>query len=83
VYRGADGLFTVYEDDGVSQDYLAGRGTWTRVLWNDAAKRLTIEPGTPRGATNMASRRRFRILVLPDGASKEVVYAGSRVAVGF
>ena len=30
VYRGADGQFTLYDDDGISQDYLAGRGSWTR-----------------------------------------------------
>ena len=31
VYRGADGEFTLYDDDGISQDYLRGTGTWTRI----------------------------------------------------
>jgi alpha-glucosidase/alpha-D-xyloside xylohydrolase len=83
VYRGADGLFTLYEDDGISQDYLSGQGSWTRITWNDAARRLTLEPGAPRGATNVDSLRRFRVVVLPDGVSKDVAYTGSRMVVGF
>ena len=32
VYRGADGQFTLYDDDGISQEYLKGRGSWTRIV---------------------------------------------------
>ena len=35
------------------------------------------------GATTIVSPRRLRILVLPDGAAEDVVYAGSRLVVGF
>lgn len=83
VYRGADGQFTLYEDDGISQDYTRGRASWTRFSWNDASKRLTIEPGPPPGATSTASRRRFRVVLLPDGLSKDVDYRGSRSVVAF
>jgi alpha-glucosidase/alpha-D-xyloside xylohydrolase len=83
VYRGADGRFTLYEDDGISQEYLAGRGHWIAMAWNDAARRLTLEPGAPRGATNLVAPRRFTVLVLPEGISKDVDYRGSRVAVSF
>jgi len=31
VYGGADGEYTLYEDDGTSQDYLKRRGSWTRL----------------------------------------------------
>jgi alpha-glucosidase/alpha-D-xyloside xylohydrolase len=82
-YAGASGSFTLYDDDGVSQEYLAGRGTWTRFTWDDAARRLTIEPGAAAGRVGALSRRVFRILVLPDGASREVVYEGRRVQVRF
>src|SRR4029453_10877177 len=61
VYRGADGQFTLYEHDGISEEYLSGRGTWTRLIWNDPASQLTIEPGPPRGATNIVVERRFRV----------------------
>ena len=83
IYSGADGEYTLYEDDGISQDYLKPRGTWTRITWNDRAKRLTIEPGAPRGAVNVVTKRVFRLLVLPDGTTRDVTYSGARVQTSF
>jgi alpha-glucosidase/alpha-D-xyloside xylohydrolase len=84
LFRGADGSFTMYEDDGTSLDYLKDRGTWTRFTWDDAAKRLTIEPAPPAGATNVdRGPRIFRVRTLPDGATKTVRYSGERVEVRF
>jgi alpha-glucosidase/alpha-D-xyloside xylohydrolase len=83
VYRGADGEFTLYEDDGISQEYLRGRGSWTRLSWNDSAGRLAIEPGAPQGATNVAAPRTFRVQLLPEGTVREVRYTGARVEVLF
>src|SRR5687767_15841926 len=79
VYPGRDGEYTLYTDDGITQEYLQARGTWIRMTWNDRAKRLTLEPGAPKGATNLATVRRFRVLVLPSGATKDVDYRGKRV----
>ena len=42
VYRGADGHFVLYDDDGQSLDYLRGSGTWTAFAWNDAQRKLEI-----------------------------------------
>ena len=70
VYRGADGQFTLYEDDGISQEYLQGKGSWTRIAWNDREGQLTIEPGAPRGASNVVAERAFKVQVLPDGATR-------------
>ena len=83
VYRGTDGQFTLYEDDGISQDYLKQRGSWIRMTWSDRSRRLTLEPGAPPGATNVVSRRRFRVVMLPDGEERQVVYSGRRVSVTF
>jgi alpha-glucosidase/alpha-D-xyloside xylohydrolase len=83
VYRGADGDYTLYEDDGISQEYLEGRGSWTRMVWNDRTRQLTIEPGAPRGATNVVTSRTFRIQLLPDETTRDVTYAGKRVEVRF
>jgi alpha-glucosidase/alpha-D-xyloside xylohydrolase len=83
VYAGADGAFTLYDDDGATQQYLAGRGTWIRMTWNDRTKQLTLEPGTPAGATGLATKRRFRVLVVPTDATKDIDYTGKRVQVGF
>ena len=63
IYGGADGEYTLYDDDGISQDYLKARGTWTRIAWNDRAKQLTIEPGAPKGATNVIRQTRVQSAV--------------------
>jgi alpha-glucosidase/alpha-D-xyloside xylohydrolase len=83
VFRGADGEYTLYEDDGISQEYLQGKGSWTRMLWNERTRQLTLEPGAPRGATNVVSNRTFRVQLLPDGTTRDVAYAGKRVEVRF
>jgi len=83
VYGGADGEFTMYADDGISQEYVEGRGTWIKMTWNDRAKRLILEPGAPKGATNVATKRTFRAHLLPAGTSKEITYEGKRVEARF
>ena len=83
VYTGADGEYTLYADDGISQEYLEGRGTWIRMTWNDRARQLTLEPGAPKGATNLATKRTFRVLLLPAGTTKDISYEGKRVAIRF
>lgn len=83
IYGGADGEYTLYEDDGISQDYLKARGTWTRMTWNDGSKRFTLEPGAPKGATNATARRTFRVVLLPEGTTKDVTYTGTRVQITF
>jgi alpha-glucosidase/alpha-D-xyloside xylohydrolase len=83
VYRGADGQYTLYEDDGISQDYLSGKGTWTRMTWNERSARLTLEPGPPRGATNLTGPRTFTVELIPDGTTRTVPYSGRRVDVRF
>jgi alpha-glucosidase/alpha-D-xyloside xylohydrolase len=81
VYRGADGQFTLYEDDGISQEYVSGRGSWTRIAWNEKTRQLTLEPGAPRGATNQAAPRTFKVQILPEGTTRDVQYAGRRVQI--
>ena len=83
VYRGANGQYTLYDDDGISQEYLKGRGTWTRMSWNDTARQLTLEPGAPAGATNIAAERRFRVMLMPEGTVRDVTYTGRRLQVTF
>ena len=58
MYPGADGEFTLY-DDGISQAYLRGKGTWTRFTWSDRARRLTMAPHAPPCAASKASAASF------------------------
>lgn len=47
IYPGADGNFTLYDDDGQSLGYRDGTDTktvWIHFHWDDSARRLTIEP---------------------------------------
>jgi len=83
IYRGADGEFTMYTDDGISLDYLQGQATWTRMSWDESAQRLTIAPAAPQGAKNMPSNRVFRAELVPTGEIREVDYAGDRMEVVF
>ncbi|MBT9330451.1 TIM-barrel domain-containing protein [Paracidobacterium acidisoli] len=43
VYPGADGRFTVFQDDGKTYSYEKGAGSVTTLIWNEAAHRLKHE----------------------------------------
>lgn len=83
VYRGADGAYTLYEDDGVSLDYLQGRATRTRFTWKDAESRLIIEPAAPEGMPSLLGNRKFEVEIIPDGPTKTVLYEGQRIEEPF
>lgn len=89
VYPGADGSFTLYEDDGVSYDYERGQYTTIRFSYDDATRRLTI--GARKGKyPGMLAHRRFRIVTVtpasgpghqPMAGGQSVAYSGSEVSV--
>ena len=83
VFRGSDGEFTLYDDDGTTLNYLEGRATLTRVSWNDDAATLTIAPEHGDRAERRPDSRQFRIELVPDGHSRLVTYLGRRVTVDF
>jgi alpha-glucosidase/alpha-D-xyloside xylohydrolase len=82
VYPGADGEFVLYDDDGVSLDYLQNRATWTRLRWDDHQRVLTIEPD-PRSKMSEGAPRKFDVLFVPDGVRKPVEYSGQKIQVKF
>jgi len=81
VYRGADGAFTLYEDDGISQEYLRNVATVTRFTWVDRNGRLTIAPEAQTGVPNPRAPRTFEIVVLPEGTRRTVTYAGRPITL--
>ncbi len=84
VYSGANGEFTLYEDDGNSQNYLQNQGTWTKLSWDDGAKKLTISAAPPAGVTNVSNvPREFKVELLPAGTVKTVTYNGCQAEVTF
>jgi alpha-glucosidase/alpha-D-xyloside xylohydrolase len=82
VHRGADGRFTLYDDDGKSLGYLHGQGSWTRITWDDRKSRLVIEPDD-RSSIREQPARTFEIVVLPNKVRQHVKFSGKRVDVGF
>ena len=79
VYPGADGQFTLYEDEGDNYNYEKGVYSTITFLWNDRTRTLTI--GARQGSyPGMLQKRQFT-LVLPDGTTKTVSYDGTEVVV--
>src|SRR5262249_49257975 len=79
IYRGADGEFTLYDDDGSSQEYLQGAGHWTKFTWYDTQRKLQIEPAYK----SSPPAREFNVLVMPERASKKTQFNGTAIEVGF
>jgi alpha-D-xyloside xylohydrolase len=66
VYTGADGSFSLYEDDGVSRQYLNGQYSRIPLRWDDATKTLTI--GASEGNyPGMAGKRVIRVHWITPG----------------
>ena len=79
VYPGADGSFTLYEDEGDSYNYEKGAYTTITFQWNNKARMLTI--GDRQGRyEGMLQNRQFTV-VLPDGSSRQVDYNGNRITI--
>ena len=76
VYPGADGSFTLYEDEGDSYNYEKGVHSTITFLWNDKSRTLTI--GERKGEyPGMLKSRRFTV-VLPNGNSQTIDYDGQQ-----
>jgi alpha-D-xyloside xylohydrolase len=90
VYTGADGAFTLYEDEGDNYDYEKNMYATVPIQWNDASQTLTI--GARQGHfPGMLRQRAFHIIFVREGRGtgieptaqpdKIVEYSGGQVAV--
>ena len=90
VYAGADGAFSLYEDDGLSYGYERGEFSRIPISWDDASGKLTI--GARVGSfPGMLTSRDFQFVLVasdhPTGFSfdpvpvKTVHYTGEAVTV--
>ena len=74
VYPGADGTFTLYEDEGDNYNYERGVYSTIPFQWNDQKRTLTI--GARQGDyPGMLKSRQFDI-VFPDGFTTTIDYDG-------
>jgi len=90
IYRGADGSFTLYEDQGNSYAYEKGAHATIPMQWNDATQTLTI--GAREGTfPGMVTHREFHIVLVGENhgtgeevastPDKSVAYDGTRVEI--
>jgi len=84
IHPGANGEFTLYDDDGQSLAYRAAsdsNATWVRFRWDDARRRLTIEPDR-RMKKWPGHARVFTVEIVGGGTgTKKVEFRGKRLTV--
>lgn len=90
VYRGADGAFTLYDDEGDNYNYEKGKYSTISLMWNEAAETLTL--GARHGKfPGMMKARTFNIVFVrerhgsgvakTESADRVVDYDGKPVVV--
>ena len=90
IYRGADGVFTLYEDENDGYAYEKGAYATIPLHWNDAAHTLTI--GDRKGQfPGVLETRTFHIVLVgenhgvgvspADEVDKVVQYSGKQITV--
>ncbi|HWR15731.1 MAG TPA: glycoside hydrolase family 31 protein [Terriglobales bacterium] len=90
VYAGADGDFTLYEDEGDSYRYEKGQHALVCMHWNDSTGTLTVGPRTG-SFPGMVTQRELRIVLVSEKkgagiaptvkADKTIQYSGREVTV--
>jgi alpha-D-xyloside xylohydrolase len=90
VYTGADGSFTLYDDEGDSYNYEQGVYATTPIRWDNTNELLTIGP-TSGQYPGMPSSWRFRVVWVGSGHGtggevtaaydKEIPYAGASLTL--
>jgi len=84
VHAGANGAFTFYDDDGQSlgyRDSSDAKTIWIRFRWDDAARRLALEPDA-RMKKWPGGTRAFSVEVVgAAGPAKRVEFRGERIEV--
>jgi len=92
VFEGADGEFTLYDDEGDNYNYEKGASSTISFSWNDAKKILTINDRKGSFA-GMVTERKFNIVlvgvnkgissVVAEKFDKEVAYKGKKIVAKF
>jgi alpha-glucosidase/alpha-D-xyloside xylohydrolase len=82
IYPGADGAFTLYEDDGITFDYRKGEWMGIQMAWNDGRRRLTLR--LAKGSRMLPPvRREIEVRLAASKATRAVVFEGHPVEVQF
>jgi alpha-D-xyloside xylohydrolase len=74
VYTGADGSFSLYEDDGTSRQYLHGQYSRIPLKWDERAKTLTIGAREGNGYNGMPAKRVINIRWMKPGSPRALSF---------
>ena len=80
VYPGANGTFTLYEDEGDNYNYEKGAYTTIKITWDDRSRTITF--GEQKGHfPGMLTNRKFNIRMAGHKTVKTVNYDGQETTV--
>jgi alpha-D-xyloside xylohydrolase len=86
IYPGADGSFTLYEDEGDNYNYEKGKFSEIKFSWDESSHKLTI--GARKGDfKGMLKNRTFSIVLVEAGRTgiskpaKTIIYSGESTTV--
>lgn len=91
IYPGADGTFTLYEDENDNYNYEKGVYSTIRFQWNDKKRNLTIEDRQGE-YPGMLKNRKFNVVLVnqksgtgdaPMKGGKSVNYTGKKTTIKF
>jgi alpha-glucosidase (family GH31 glycosyl hydrolase) len=80
VYPGADGAFTLYEDDGKTFDHRRGAWMGLQMVWRDRERRLALAIA-PGSRLLGASKRELEVRVASETATGSAVFEGAPVEI--
>jgi alpha-glucosidase/alpha-D-xyloside xylohydrolase len=80
VFPGANGAFSLYEDDGRTFDYKKGAWMKTAMTWNDATRVLSIELA-PVARLLPPGKRVIEVRMAGQASTRSVTFEGKPVAV--
>ena len=84
IFPGANGTFTLYDDDGQTLGYRDGsdpKTFWVRFHWDDATRQLIVEADERMKKWPGGTREFIAEIVGDAGSSKRISFKGNRVAV--
>jgi alpha-glucosidase (family GH31 glycosyl hydrolase) len=84
IHPGADGAFTLYDDDGQTLGYRDGsdpKTLWIVFRWNDATRSLTVEPDTRMKKWPGGTRSFLVQTAGNNGLARRLEFHGERIVV--
>ncbi len=79
VHPGADGVFSLYDDDGRTFNYRNGEWERIEISWNDSHRRLQIQRAP--GSRVLRAKRNFVVQIAREANSRSLVFEGKSITI--